>query len=433
VSKGRCASRAEWRFELGKPAKQLSPHYRLDCDFGTAIMVCWAEGGSEPVYLCESHAEEQKRRSEKRAEARRPTAKAADDSGCGSVRAKTTEAAETPSTKRTEETPSSAKGEEIPAVDTTPAAPLVANQTAVLHGPTAPGATALNVPVAESSAAITEPSPASAGREADATPPSTVPDVSAAKPQEATEVKEAVDAGPPKPAPAEKPIVVPVPAPAAAKPIRATKDSSARPPARDIAFGNPAKAIVDEAIWNLPAGDDEAFRTALQQGKSAVEAAQAAGGQLAAIHRRVTEYSLKLDAVLAASAKTISVQETIDTPLEQAMLDIIENESMSESEKDAAVQQLGALQEWAKYGLKAQVTALEANRGLFAIGDRMNWGGTNEIPDRLKPAYRALFASLKKAIHASVPDAQELHDRLVNLRAAKSDLLAAPAPELIPR
>jgi len=46
-------------------------------------------------------------------------------------------------------------------------------------------------------------------------------------------------------------------------------------------------------------GDYEAYRAALQQGKTASEAAQAAGGQLAVIHQKVRDYTVKLEALLA--------------------------------------------------------------------------------------------------------------------------------------
>src|SRR5260221_3218777 len=80
------------------------------------------------------------------------------------------------------------------------------------------------------------------------------------------------------------------------KAARATSDASTRSRTRDLTFGNPAKAMVDEAIWNLATGDYEVYRIALQQGKSAREAAQAAGGQLAAIHQKIRDYTAKLDA-----------------------------------------------------------------------------------------------------------------------------------------
>lgn len=56
MPKRHCTSRAEWRLQPGKPAEPLSAHYRLDCDYGTAVVTCWEDGGSEPIYVCESHS-----------------------------------------------------------------------------------------------------------------------------------------------------------------------------------------------------------------------------------------------------------------------------------------------------------------------------------------------------------------------------------------
>ena len=180
--------------------------------------------------------------------------------------------------------------------------------------------------------------------------------------------------------------------------------------------------MVDEVIWNMASGDYQVYRTALQQGKSAREAAQAAGGQLAVIHRKISDYTLKLEAVLSESKATINLGEAIDKPLEQTMLEIISNVSMSDLEKDTAIQQLGTLQEWVKNGLQGDTTPLQTNRIMLAIGDRLNWGGTTGVSEEFRPVYRALYGSLKTAIHASVPEAQNIHDRLTNLYAAKSDL-----------
>ena len=203
---------------------------------------------------------------------------------------------------------------------------------------------------------------------------------------------------------------------------RAVTDPSVSYPVRDLTYGNSAKAMVDEAIWNMATGDYQVYRTALQQGKSATEAAQAAGGQLAVVHRKITDYTLKLEAVLSESKAVINIGEAIDKPLEHAVLEIISNGAMSDSEKDAAIQQLGALQEWVKHGLQGDITPLQANRIILAIGDRLNWGGTAGGSEEFKPVYRALYASLKTAIGAAVPEAQNLHDRLTNLYAVKSDL-----------
>jgi len=210
--------------------------------------------------------------------------------------------------------------------------------------------------------------------------------------------------------------------PVETKVVKTTADSTGKAPVRDVAYGNSAKAMVDEAIWNLATGDYQVYKTALQEGKSAKEAAQAAGGQLAVIHQRIGDYTLKLEAALSESKGTINVAEAIDKPLEHAVLEIISKDAMSDTEKDGAIQQLGAIQEWVKQGLQGDITPLQAHGILLAIGERLNWGGTTGVPEEFKPVYRTLFGSLKTAILAVVPEAQNLHDRLTNLYAAKSDL-----------
>jgi hypothetical protein len=203
---------------------------------------------------------------------------------------------------------------------------------------------------------------------------------------------------------------------------RTTSDASARARTRDLTFGNPAKAMVDEAIWNLAAGDYEAYRSALQQGKPAREAAQAAGGQLAVIHQKIGDYTVKLEAVLCEATAAINVGETIDKPLEQATLEIIGNEKRSDTEKDGTIQQLGEIQEWVKQGVQGEMTALQANQILLRIGERLNWGGTTEVAEELKPVYRTLNGNLKSVICAVVPKAQNFQERLTNLYAAKSEI-----------
>jgi len=199
-------------------------------------------------------------------------------------------------------------------------------------------------------------------------------------------------------------------------------EPSVRSPVRDLTFGNSARAMVDEVIWNMATGNYQLYRTALQQGKSATEAAQAAGGQLAVIHRKISDYTLRLQAVLSDSKAIINAAEAIDKPLEQAMLEIISNGAMSDLQKDAAIQQLGTLQEGVKQGLQGNITPLQANQIILTIGDRLNWGGASDVSDEIKPVYRSLYASLKTSILAAAPDAQNLHDRLTNLYAAKSEL-----------
>ena len=295
----------------------LSVHYRLDCDYGTAVIVCWEQGGIEPIYVCENHAKQLGRSRD--------------------------------------------------------------------HGPDA------RIITAQSDDPI--------------------------KREGRPQIQEVADIKPNGSVSSE-----------AARGLADTKvgrvmtDSSVRSPVRDLTYGNSAKAMVDEVIWNMATGDHHVYRTALQQGKSAREAAQAAGGQLAVIHRKISDYTLKLEAVLSETKATIDVEEAIDKPLEHAVLEIISNGAMRDLEKDAAIQQLGALQEWVKHGLQGKITPLQTNRIMLAIGDRLNWGGTTSVSEELKPLYRALYGSLKTAICTAVPEARNLHDRLTNLYAAKSDL-----------
>ena len=224
----------------------------------------------------------------------------------------------------------------------------------------------------------------------------------------------------------------PSPLAAAPKPIskrtsRVATERPSRVTARDLTYGDSAKALVDEAIWNMATGDYEAFKAALQQGKSAAEAAEAAGGQLAIVHRKIGEYAGKIEAVLSASAARINVAEVIDKPFELAILEIIGNTSMSDAEKDAAIDRLGALQASINRGLDREITPLQAHQIACSIGERANWGANVALAEELKPAHRAVYVSVRNAIRSTVPHAQALDERLTNLYAAKSDLENAPA------
>ncbi len=199
-------------------------------------------------------------------------------------------------------------------------------------------------------------------------------------------------------------------------------DLSHRRPVRDLTYGNSAKALVDETIWNMPPGDYEVYRTALEQGKSAAEAAQSAGGQFAIVHRRISECTRKIEAVLSESKATINVRDVIDKPLEHAVGEIISNITMSDAEKDAAIDRLGAFQEQINRGLDRQITPLQAHRIARAIGERANWGTGACLSEELKPAFRVVYSSVRNAIRRAVPEADELDERLANLYVAKADL-----------
>jgi hypothetical protein len=358
VSKPNCTSRAEWRLQTGKAAEALSANYRLDCDYGTGVIVCWQQGGIEPIYVCESHAKQLGRSRDHGPEARILTAPEAEQSNKPIKREVRTQSQEVAVPKR--------NGREA-------------------RVPPAPQAEESGKPV---------------------------------KRAERTQIQEVVavaKGNSSAPSEATRSIAV-------KKVGRVATDSAVRSPARDLTYGNSAKAMVDEAIWNMATGDWQVYRSALQQGKSAREASEAAGGQLAVIHRKIGEYTVKVEAVLAESRASIHVGEVIDKPLDQRVLEIISDGVMSDLEKDSAIQQLGTIQEWAKQGLQGEITAMQANGIIMAIGDRMNWGGTTSVQEEFKQVYRALYVGLKAAIHAAAPEAQEFHDRLTNLYAAKSGL-----------
>jgi hypothetical protein len=430
VPKRHCTSRAEWRLQPGKPAQPLSAHYRLDCDYGTAVVACWEDGGSEPIYVCESHAKQVGRAREQSSDVRVVIV----DSDHG-------------------DNPIKSEGQ-TPIQEVVVAKPtrFIASEAERNLAATNVERTIANAPVRFPVRSDHSDNPTSS---ADRTQ---IQEVVVAKPkrfiaskaarnltakkvertivdapvrfparsdhshnptssEDRTAIQEVVSAKPKGAAVAEAPRDL-----ATTKVERATTDTPVKLPVRDLTYGSPAKAMVDEVIWNLATGNYQVYKTALQQGKSAAEAAQAAGGQLAAVHRKINDYTSKLEAVLAESKTTISVAEAIDKPLERAMLEIISNGTMSESDKDAAVQQLGALQEWAKHGAQGDITPFQANRIMVAIGERLNWGGTVDVSEELKPVYRALYASLQTAILTAAPEAQNFHNRLTNLYAAKSDM-----------
>ena len=325
-----CTHRAEWQLTPGKPAKRLSPHYQLGCDYGTPVITIYKESdGVEPIYLCDSHAKEVERSTTIRA-----------------------------------------------------ARPSAAEATTANH----------------KTKTADRPRPA---------------EVERAKPNDAAR-REIIATG------------------TAAEPEPAATDPAVRVSVRELpyVYGNSAKALVDETIWNLAAGDYSVYRSALQQGKPRIEAAQAAGGQLAIVHRKISEYTLKLEALLSESHARISVVEVINKPLEQAMLEIIGANAMDDAAKDAAIEQLGVLQESLNRGLEKEITVVHAQKIAFAIGERARWGVGADLREDLKPAYWAVYGSVKNAIVAAVPDALNVLERLANLYVAGAELENAPQAKL---
>ena len=190
----------------------------------------------------------------------------------------------------------------------------------------------------------------------------------------------------------------------------------------DLAYGDPSKALVDEGIWNLPTGNLDVFKAELQQGRPLIEAAQSAGGQFEIIHRKIAEYTLKIEATLSESKATIDVYNVIDVPFEDATVEIISNVKLSAIEKDRAIDCLGAFQAQVKHGLDREMTPLQAHRIVRILGDRGSWGIGMGPSEESNPVARAVYRSIRKALDVAAPEAKDLTERLTNLYAAKSDI-----------
>jgi hypothetical protein len=140
------------------------------------------------------------------------------------------------------------------------------------------------------------------------------------------------------------------------------------------------------------------------------------------VNQRINELTPRLNNMLSQSQAMIPVKDVIDKPLNDAALDIIMNPAMTDLEKDTAINQLGALQKALKTGLGPDATPSQLQVIKQAVGNRVNWGGNIAVTDEVKPAYRAVYGSLKNAINQAVPGAAPINERLTNLLAAQSDL-----------
>jgi hypothetical protein len=416
VPKRVCANRAEWRLVRGQRAQHLSAHYRLECDYGTAFLTIYNEG--DAVYLCESHA---------------ATVRNSEAPTIAGVRL-----IETPTTGGREPVTSDGQVPASLAKTASPSAavPAAASREAVESRglETLEAAIqSLQLEIVESSQPA-EPEIVAANPSCSVSATAETQAIASHRPEtQAIEIREAETSNAASQVPlteAGKPSDPAVREPDSEVPLASTRRETVRPAAkaftRDLTYGDCAKALVDEAIWNLEPGDYEAYKSALFGGKSAGDAAQAAGGQLAIVLRRIGEYASKLEGLLSGSKATIDVSEAIDKPLEQAMLDIIGDSAMSDAEKDSAVDHLEALQKEIDGGLGRAISALQAHRITIAIAERANWGARSDLAEELKPAYRAVYSSVRNALVSAVPEARALDERLANLYAAKSDIASTP-------
>ena len=183
---------------------------------------------------------------------------------------------------------------------------------------------------------------------------------------------------------------------------------------RDVTYGNPAKALLNEGIINSRTGDIEAMKA----GSGFIDA----GGRLGSVEGAISELQPQVNAALSASKKTISMADAVDKPLMDAFNEIVSNNAMTAPEKQAAINQLGDLQQSLHSGLGNDITPLEANQLKQQIGSRIRWTGTNQVGDEVKPAYKAVYGTLKDWVNKTVPEVADTNERLTDLHDAKDAL-----------
>jgi hypothetical protein len=162
-------------------------------------------------------------------------------------------------------------------------------------------------------------------------------------------------------------------------------------------------------------GPSESANSASEARRKGARRAQSPAERCAAINRLISELATQLENTLSQSETTITVANTIDIALEQATLEIIHNHAMTEAQKDATIQQLGALQESLKQHVGQDITPFKAYQIKQTVGDF-------SVADEARPAYRAVYDSLENAIHTAVPKAKHLEKRLANLLKMKAEL-----------
>lgn len=217
-----------------------------------------------------------------------------------------------------------------------------------------------------------------------------------------------------------------IPAIAEAKLGRSFVNESLGANPADVIYGNPAKAIEREGILSPMTGDIEKM-------KAAGNDLTAAGGRLGQVAQRIQQLQPQLNQALSKSPASISVADAIDKPLTNAFNDIIDNSAMTDAEKMAAITQLGGLQSALHEGIGTDISALKANQLKNLLGSRVRWNGTNAIGDEVKPAYKAVYVSLKNAVNNAVPEMADLNSRLTDLYAAQDDLLQLARREEVGR
>lgn len=198
--------------------------------------------------------------------------------------------------------------------------------------------------------------------------------------------------------------------------------------ARDVTYGNPAKALLDEGISTPFTGDLEKFKAAIRSGATLQGAANAAGGRIASVSNKINEIAPQLQAKLASSNAPWIPSSTVTDVIDKAVAGIKANRGITAPDAQAAESALmdikdAALKVPTVPGASASAWApVEANALKQEIGQNVNWSGKERIGELVEPVRKQVYSALKDAVNSAVPGTAQLNERLTNLYAAQDDI-----------
>ena len=214
---------------------------------------------------------------------------------------------------------------------------------------------------------------------------------------------------------------------AGSKVARGMMNESMMATTRDVAYGNPAKALLDENIATPFTGDLEKFKDAIRSGATLQGAAEAAGGRISAVSQKINELAPQLNAALSKSTVKIPATVVTDT-IDQAIRDIAKNRGITAADAQSAVAELNAIKMAALKvpgvpGATATAWApLEANALKHEIGQQVDWTGRDRVGQLVEPIRKQIYGDLRDAVNAAAPGTSEINERLTNLLAAQTDI-----------
>jgi len=207
----------------------------------------------------------------------------------------------------------------------------------------------------------------------------------------------------------------------------------------DVAYGNPAKALLDEGIATPRTGDLEKFKDAIRSGATLQGAAEAAGGRIAAINQKINELAPQLNAKLAAAGANRAAGATfsnltripasvVTNPIDEGIQAILKDRGVTAADAQAAIAELQAIRQAALKipsipGATATAWApLVANALKQEIGQSTNWAGRERVGELVEPIKKQVYGNLKNSVNAAAPGVADLNERLTNLLAAQADV-----------